>query len=786
VLFVRFVASVFLATVGPAAVLAQEWVVDRAIQPAHFMHDPALENSEYGEEELLLVAAQASEEKWVVLEPGMAVPDGSWVRTGDTGRLQLSRGDELIQFKPETVASVLTWNERGTLLTHIQQVVGSILFEIETRDTQHTMVETPFLAGLVKGTRFTVVVSEVQASLQVDHGIVEVIDLHRAERVDVRARQSVDVMQASIQSMAVQGPGPKDKVAQFIPPPRDRGEGSYWVPISQNDEVALSTQSQSVVDAGTMPPETANLSAPTNIETRAASSEQLTSANAQRAAGGGVLLSKLAPRLSWNNQHGWNGSTKRASRGRVGGDTPERDQDQFELEATEQGSSQKDNVGGRPVGGVTSDTLSVLKDDRSSPSDSSVGARRPQHAVQGESGRQHSHKPEPVAKQGPEREDSDRSPPVTEQNNDGEGTVTVERIASSILKGITERIVAEPSPSRPAPDVDQPPAAQPGSISDRIADQMRQIILDRIISDITEELRKPDGDHALDEYARIQAERRADRIMDGLDGVRIESQADRIADRIASQVSKQLSRGRDADVIGRDAERRAERQADRAAERIVQDIANAEIERVVQRISESRRERATAAQLRKVRKAERREERLRLSVSSQTDSRNEGSSSASPETSQANRDNTPVLGMLLDVPGVDQTRAVEVTFRPVIPQTEERETVSPFEAMKIEDHALLVEHTAWATIPMASPNELRLPVLSDLSDADFPNAQPGGIAALALESDMMIVSNDKQLIREPSTLNEVKPVPLPSSGIVFLIGILAFYGVRIKAVRKSA
>jgi hypothetical protein len=315
---------------------------------------------------------------------------------------------------------------------------------------------------------------------------------------------------------------------------------------------------------------------------------------------------------------------------------------------------------------------------------------------------------------------------------------------------------------------------------------MRQIILDRIISDITEELRKPDGDHALDEYARIQAERRADRIMDGLDGVRIESQADRIADRIASQVSKQLSRGRDADVIGRDAERRAERQADRAAERIVQDIANAEIERVVQRISESRRERATAAQLRKVRKAERREERLRLSVSSQTDSRNEGSSSASPETSQANRDNTPVLGMLLDVPGVDQTRAVEVTFRPVIPQTEERETVSPFEAMKIEDHALLVEHTAWATIPMASPNELRLPVLSDLSDADFPNAQPGGIAALALESDMMIVSNDKQLIREPSTLNEVKPVPLPSSGIVFLIGILAFYGVRIKAVRKSA
>jgi len=235
-------ASIFLI-IAATVTVAQEWVVDRVVQPAHYTLDYLPEDEAPEEQaQFLLVAAQPPEPEWVKLVPGMTLPNASWVRTGDTGRLQLRRGEEMIEFKPGTTASVLSWEHDGALLTHVRQSVGSLFLEVETRDTKHTMVETPVLAALVKGTRFAVEYDEVQAVLRVDHGIVEALDKTRGERVDVRAQQTVQVSLSDPQSMTVQGPGPKDEVTKLAFPSTESGEENRDLPPDGVEEEAATSE----------------------------------------------------------------------------------------------------------------------------------------------------------------------------------------------------------------------------------------------------------------------------------------------------------------------------------------------------------------------------------------------------------------------------------------------------------------------------------------------------------------------------------------------------------------
>ena len=164
------------------------------------------------EGEILLVSASSDTVEWLVLTPGMTLPNGSWVRTGNSGRVILRRGDEMVQFRPSTTASITSWEHEGATLTDIEQRIGTLLLEVETRDTKHTIVETPLAAAVVKGTGFTVVYDGEKASVEVDHGIVEVLDLTRNESVDVHADQSVEVSRSRPGSMILQGPGSKDVV----------------------------------------------------------------------------------------------------------------------------------------------------------------------------------------------------------------------------------------------------------------------------------------------------------------------------------------------------------------------------------------------------------------------------------------------------------------------------------------------------------------------------------------------------------------------------------------------
>jgi ferric-dicitrate binding protein FerR (iron transport regulator) len=113
---------------------------------------------------------QASLKQEDVLKPG------DTVRTGRTGRVLLKRGDEMILVSPNSVVGVPAEKKDG-LSTTIKQQAGSILLDVEKRNVKHFEVETPYLAAVVKGTRFRVTVTAAGAKVEVVRGQVEVAQI---------------------------------------------------------------------------------------------------------------------------------------------------------------------------------------------------------------------------------------------------------------------------------------------------------------------------------------------------------------------------------------------------------------------------------------------------------------------------------------------------------------------------------------------------------------------------------------------------------------------------------
>ena len=89
---------------------AQGWQVEKITQPVEYTLDA---------------------QTWNLLQAGMEVPNTSWIKTGARGRLILRRQAEMIQFKPNTVASITAEVEAGVRKTRIKQKAGSILLDVE-------------------------------------------------------------------------------------------------------------------------------------------------------------------------------------------------------------------------------------------------------------------------------------------------------------------------------------------------------------------------------------------------------------------------------------------------------------------------------------------------------------------------------------------------------------------------------------------------------------------------------------------------------------------------------
>ncbi len=196
-----FAFLIFALLASPA--LAADWVVTRVTGQA---------------------TVQGPGSKPTAVTKGTVVPDGHTLSTQAGGRVRLERNAEFIIVAPGTV---MTPKESWFGTTKIEQPVGRIELEVEKRNVRHFSVETPFLAAVVKGTRFVVDVSRQRASVQVSRGLVEVSNPRSGEKADIGPGQRASVAGASASGMSVSGR-----------PSQTAAAGAASGPAGKKDDVA--------------------------------------------------------------------------------------------------------------------------------------------------------------------------------------------------------------------------------------------------------------------------------------------------------------------------------------------------------------------------------------------------------------------------------------------------------------------------------------------------------------------------------------------------------------------
>ncbi|MFZ5720634.1 MAG: FecR family protein, partial [Pseudomonadota bacterium] len=158
-------------------------------------------------------------------EPAAAVanqvlPTGSTVTTAAGGRAALFNGDQRVTLGPNSRMTVAPESSAG--VTRIMQDLGSILFQVDKRPSQHFRVETPLLAAIVKGTTFTVNVDLTASSVHVAEGLVEVRAGQGGAVQDVGAGATARIARDAPTQLQVATPSTAvDEVSAAPAPPLD-------------------------------------------------------------------------------------------------------------------------------------------------------------------------------------------------------------------------------------------------------------------------------------------------------------------------------------------------------------------------------------------------------------------------------------------------------------------------------------------------------------------------------------------------------------------------------------
>ena len=157
---------VVAATFGPAAALADDWRVVKARGQVLQLVDGA----------------------WAPLRRGDIVPDDRVLRTMTTGRAELRRGAETISLQGGTQLQI--HDADGRRYTTVQHYFGTVGINADALDVEHFAVQTPYLAAVVKGTRFTVTTGPSGSVVAVQRGAVGVTSRTTRERTTLAAGEA--------------------------------------------------------------------------------------------------------------------------------------------------------------------------------------------------------------------------------------------------------------------------------------------------------------------------------------------------------------------------------------------------------------------------------------------------------------------------------------------------------------------------------------------------------------------------------------------------------------------
>ena len=158
--------------------------------------------------------SKASGEVWVAADGAQQVSlnqdetlkPGNTIRTGRNGRVLLVRGEETILISPNSVVGLPAEKKEGLSTTIIQQA-GQILLEVEKRNVKHFEVETPYLAAVVKGTKFSITVGAGSTKVGVLRGQVEVADFRTGQIAQVMPDQAATVFEHGKAGISLSGAG---------------------------------------------------------------------------------------------------------------------------------------------------------------------------------------------------------------------------------------------------------------------------------------------------------------------------------------------------------------------------------------------------------------------------------------------------------------------------------------------------------------------------------------------------------------------------------------------------
>ncbi len=179
--FAKLLAASLALCVGSASAMAAEWQVVRVSG-------------------LVWVVGEGTEPMRAT--PGMVLPDDATVATTSGARAMLQSGRDILNLGPKTQVAPQARKVHG--LTTVLMRQGILDADIERLGAPHFQVQTPTLAAVVKGTRFTVTAAWAGSAVAVNRGIVQVTALARGQSVDLSAGQTATVVKAGVE---LQGSG---------------------------------------------------------------------------------------------------------------------------------------------------------------------------------------------------------------------------------------------------------------------------------------------------------------------------------------------------------------------------------------------------------------------------------------------------------------------------------------------------------------------------------------------------------------------------------------------------
>lgn len=202
--FVRVLTAALAFFLLCAAGFADDWTAVRLRGPVFVYHDG-----------------------WVKLERGDVVSDDSIIRTLERGRVSFERGAETIDLMPDSQIRIVD-KAGGHRFTTVMSDYGKVAIEAEVQNVQHFAVATPFLAAVVKGTKFTVSSTGTGSEVEVQRGHVFVEASATHETTTISQGQTATATAATIVTPGVTVTGTPVVTALVVTgkPPVDPSEPS--------------------------------------------------------------------------------------------------------------------------------------------------------------------------------------------------------------------------------------------------------------------------------------------------------------------------------------------------------------------------------------------------------------------------------------------------------------------------------------------------------------------------------------------------------------------------------